>query len=81
MILIMNLEKLKLKFEIVKYKLTLFTTILSAGVYILINKADILKTINENIFYMIVYILFFYGSAGFVNNISILDKIKGKVDE
>ena len=77
----MDLEKLKLRFEIVKYKLTLFTTILSAGVYILINKTDILKTINENIFYVIVYVLFFYGSAGFVNNISILDKIKGKVDE
>ena len=77
----MDLEKLKLRFEIVKYKLTLFSTILSAGVYILINKADILKTINESIFYIILYILFFYGSAGFVNNISILDKIKGKVDE
>ncbi len=76
----MDLEKLKLRFEIVKYKITLFSTILSAGVYILINKADILKTINENIFYVIVYILFFYGTAGFISNISILNKMEYKKD-
>ena len=76
----MDLEKLKLRFEIVKYKITLFSTILSAGVYILINKADILKTINENIFYVIVYILFFYGTAGFISNISILNKMEYKED-
>jgi len=71
----MNLEKLKLKFEIIKYKVTLFTTILSAGIYILINKADILKTVNESFFYIIVYILLIYGIIGFIINISDLKRI------
>ena len=81
MILIMDLEKLKLRFEIIKYKLTLFTTILSAGVYILINKADILKTINENIFYTIVWLLMVYGIAGFINNLSNLNKMGENINE
>ena len=40
-------EKLKLKFEILKFKITLFSTILGAMVYLLANKEKILMDINK----------------------------------
>jgi len=63
------MEKVKLKIEILKYKITLFTTILAAGVYLLINKKNILDAINDALFYGVVGILLIYGITGYVNNL------------
>ena len=63
------MERVKLKIEILKYKITLFTTILGAGVYLLINKKNILDTMNDILFYGVVGILLIYGITGYVNNL------------
>ena len=78
MILIMDLEKLKLKIEIVKYKITLFASGFSGTVYLLLNKRDIVveKTnenvfyINEDMFYIVIGSIFLYSLYGFFTNLS-----------
>lgn|GEM_PF-4701425 len=57
----------KLYFEILKFKITLFTTIMGAGIYILLNK-DKLIFIGEIFFYIIVGVLMIYGFFGFIFN-------------
>ena len=47
------MEKAKLKIDILKYKITLFTTILGSGIYLLINKESILEAVNRTVFYLV----------------------------
>ena len=68
------MEKAKLKIDILKYKITLFTTILGAGIYLLINKESILEAINSTIFYLVLWILLVYGIVGFINNLFRLNR-------
>ena len=72
----MKIEKTKLTIEVVKYKLTLFSSILGAGIYLLINKKTILETVNEFIFYFLVGVILIYGFLGFVVNILTLNDIQ-----
>jgi len=76
----MKVEKIKLTLEVVKYKLTLFSSILGAGIYLLINKTKILETVNELIFYSIVGTILIYGFLGFVVNILTLNDIQKDIE-
>ena len=68
------MEKIKLKIEVLKYKITLFSTMLGSGIFLLINKENILKTVNEIILYSVLWFLLVYGIIGFVNNLLKLNK-------
>ena len=74
------MEKLKLKLEIIKFKITLFMTIIGASVYLLINKKSFLFIDNLS-FYLISGIVFIYGISGFVTNIIELNKLKKEINE
>jgi len=73
------MEKIKLKIEVLKYKITLFTTTLGAGIFLLINKGNILKSINEIVFYSVLWFLLVYGIVGFVNNLFKLNYEEKKI--
>ena len=73
------MEKVKLKIEILKYKITLFSTILGSGIFLLINQESILGTINKNIFYFVLCFLLVYGIVGFVNNLFNLNQEEKKI--
>ena len=73
------MEKIKLKIEVLKYKITLFTTILGAGIFLLINKENVLESINEIIFYSVLWFLLVYGIVGFVNNLFKLNQEEKKI--
>ena len=73
------MEKIKLKIEVLKYKITLFTTMLGSGIYLLINKDNILKTVNEIILYSVLWFLLVYGIIGFVNNLFKLNQEEKKI--
>ena len=65
--------------DIVKYKITLFGTILSAGIYLLINKNSLLEVVDVKILYLISLLLISYGITGFFINILDLNFIKNKI--
>ena len=73
------MEKIKLKIDILKYKITLFTTILGSGIYLLINKTRILETVNSDAFYFVLWVLLVYGVIGFVSNLFILNLEEKKI--
>jgi len=73
------MEKIKLKIEVLKYKITLFTTTLGAGIFLLINKENVLESINEIIFYSVLWFLLVYGIVGFVNNLFKLNQEEKKI--
>jgi len=73
------MEKIKLKIDILKYKITLFTTILGSGIYLLINKTRILETVNSDAFYLVLWVLLVYGVAGFLNNLVKLNQEEKRV--
>ena len=62
------MDKVKLKIDILKYKTTLFTTVLGSGIFLFINKSSILEVVNDMTFYLIVALLMIYGIAGYINN-------------
>ena len=62
------MQNLKIYVDILKYKITLFSSILASGIYLLINKTSILQTVNEFLFYAIVGLLLMYGAFGFIVN-------------
>jgi len=73
------MEKIKLKIEVLKYKITLFTTMLGSGIFLLINKDNILKTVNEVILYSVLWFLLVYGIVGFINNLFKLNQEEKKI--
>ncbi len=73
------MEKAKLKIDILKYKITLFTTILGSGIYLLINKKSILEAINQKVFYLVLWVLLVYGVVGFINNLFRLNREEKKL--
>jgi len=73
------MEKIKLKIEVLKYKITLFTTMLGSGIFLLVNKDNILKTVNEIILYSVLWFLLVYGVIGFVNNLFKLNQEEKKI--
>ena len=73
------MEKIKLKIEVLKYKITLFTTMLGSGIFLLINKDNILKTVNELILYSVLWFLLVYGIVGFINNLFKLNQEEKKI--
>jgi len=75
------MEKLKFNFEIVKFKITLFTTIIGAGAYLYINKSAFVKEFNPLFFKLICFIIVTYGTIGFVTNILELNDIKRRINE
>ena len=70
------METIKLRIEILKYKITLFTTMLGSGIYLLINKRKILETLNDITFYVVLWLLLVYGVVGFVNNLFKLNQLE-----
>lgn len=66
----------KLLIEIIKYKLTLFSTILGAGIYLFINKKQFIATFDISLFYLVLAILMIYGVFGFLYNLMKLNKIE-----
>ncbi len=75
------MENIKIFIDIVKYKITLFGTILSAGIYLLINKNSLLEIVDIKILYFISVILIAYGITGFFVNILDLNSIKNKIQK
>jgi len=73
------MENFKLFVDIVKYKITLFGTVLSAGIYLLINKNSLIETVDIRILYFISLVLIGYGITGFFINIFDLNSIKNKI--
>jgi len=73
------MENIKMFIDIVKYKITLFGTILSAGIYLLINKNSLLEVVDVKILYLISLLLISYGITGFFINILDLNFIKNKI--
>jgi hypothetical protein len=69
----------KLYFEIVKFKVTLFTTIVGGGMYLFFNKESVVDVVGEPIFYGIVMVVVGYGVFGFVLNMLKLRKIEESV--
>jgi len=59
--------------------ITLFGTILSAGIYLLINKNSLLEVVDVKILYLISLLLISYGITGFFINILDLNFIKNKI--
>ena len=74
------MEKIKLKLEIVKFKITLFTTILGAGIYLWINKEKFIAMLNISFFFGIVFFIMLYGISGFLVNMFELNKLKKEID-
>ena len=73
------MENKKLKIDILKYKITLFTTMLGSGIFLLVNKGKILETVNEIILYSVLWLLLVYGIVGFINNLSKLNQEERKI--
>ena len=59
--------------------ITLFGTILSAVIYLLINKNSLLEVVDVKILYLISLLLISYGITGFFINILDLNFIKNKI--
>ena len=76
-----KLEKTKIKFEILKFKITLFTTILGASIFILLNKAKLAESVDILYIYIASLALFSYGIFGYVSNIVELNNLKRSLDE
>ena len=74
------MEKIKLKIEVLKYKITLFTTILGAGIYLWLHKKEFIPIITELMFFGIVTFIMMYGISGFFINIFELNKIKKEIE-
>jgi len=72
------MEKLKIKLDIIKYKITLFMTIIGASIYLLINKKSFLF-IDNTFFYFMSSVVFVYGISGFFSNIIELNKLKKEI--
>ena len=70
------MENFKLYVDIVKYKITLFGAILSAGIYLLINKNSLIETIDVVLLYFTSLVLIGYGITGFFINIFDLNSVK-----
>ena len=52
---------------------------LGAGIFLLINKENVLESINEIIFYSVLWFLLVYGIVGFVNNLFKLNQEEKKI--
>jgi len=73
------MENIKLRIEVLKYKITLFTTILGSGIFLLVNKKNILGTVSDVIFYSVLWLLLVYGITGFINNLFKLNQEEKKI--
>jgi hypothetical protein len=70
--------------EIIKFKITIFMTILAAAGFLAINCDKITKNFGENINILIWIVIFsfvFYGISGFIINFSKLNKIEKNIKE
>ena len=73
------MDKLKIKIDIIKYKITLFTTVLGSGIYLLINKTKVLETVDKIVLYFVLWVLLVYGIVGFVSNLYKLNLEEKKI--
>ena len=71
----------KLVVDIIKYKLTIFSTILGAGIYLFLNKEHFLKTFDDLLFYLVLAMLMIYGTLGFLYNLIKLNRIERIVEK
>ena len=76
-----SLERLKIRFEMVKFKITLFTTILGASIFVLLNKSRLSESVDIVYVYFTAMVLFAYGVFGYVVNMVELNELKRMVDE
>ncbi len=68
------IERMKIYVEMLKFKITLFSTILGGVIYLLLHKNEILDTINVWVFWVLSAILLAYGLIGFVKNVELYNK-------
>jgi len=69
------MESIKYKIEILKFKITIFSTMLGGAIFLLINKEKLLLYFSEFFLLIIVALLLFYGTVGFISNLYQLNKI------
>jgi len=64
------MENLKTYLEFIKFKITLFSTIIGAGIYLFVNKKLFVDLfVNEKLFKILVIVIVIYGIVGFLTNI------------
>ena len=64
-----------------KFKITLFSTILGGVIYLILNRANILDMIDKWFYFLIVAVLFLYGLTGFVHNVVLFNKAMEQLKE
>jgi len=77
----MIMERVKLEFEVLKFKVTLFTTILGSGIYLYINKVNFLHDVNKSLLYSTIIIIVLYGFFGFLSNLIKINKLNKEIKE
>ena len=63
------MENLKTYLEFIKFKITLFSTIIGAGIFLLMNKSVLNSYFNENFSKYIILVIVVYGLFGFLINV------------
>ena len=74
-----EMDKLKYKIDITKFKVTIFMSALGAGIYIASAKDKLMPIFGEYIYYALLALLFVYGSIGYVFNLRTLNKIDAEI--
>ena len=67
--------------EIIKFKLTIFSTILGAGIYLFLNKKHFIQIFDDLLFYLILAMLMIYGVLGFLYNLLKLNTIEQQLEK
>jgi len=75
------MEKIKFRFEILKFKITLFTTIMGGGIYLYLNKSNFLKDLDTKLFFASIVVMIIYGYIGFMLNLMKINKIERSTDD
>jgi len=70
------------KIEIYKFKVTVFMAIIAAVGFMVVNSAKFLKFLNSFgfVYYVIIFLLAFYGTIGFIKNMNKLSLLEKEIE-